>query len=66
MLECFRESKARYGARRIQKDLAAGDAEHDIKTVRSSMSGQGLKAKAAKRFKMTTDSNHKHQLPRTS
>lgn len=59
VLERFRESKGRYGARRIQKDLAADDAKHDIKTIRSSMSRQGLKAKAAKRFKVTTDSNHK-------
>ena len=59
VLERFHESKGRYGARRIQKDLASDNADHDIKTIRSSMARQGLKAKAAKRFKVTTDSNHK-------
>ena len=59
VLESFTQSKGRYGARRIQKDMAADDTEHDIKTIRSSMIRQGLKAKAAKPFKMTTNSDHK-------
>ena len=59
VLERFHESKERYGARRIQKDLASANADHDIKTICSSMARQNLKAKAAKRFKVTTDSNHK-------
>lgn len=59
VLESFTKSKGRYGARRIKKDMAADDIEHDIKTIRCSMIRQGLKAKAAKPFKVTTDSDHK-------
>lgn len=56
--ECFRQSKGRYGAERLQVDLAEQDRHHDIKTVRASMKRQGLVPKAAKLFKVTTDSDH--------
>jgi len=45
-------------ARRIQADLTAESVDHDIKTVRDSMAGQGLIAKAAKRFNVTADRDH--------
>lgn len=55
---CFRQSKGRYGAERLQVDLAEQNRYHDIKTVRASMKRQGLVPKAAKLFKVTTDSDH--------
>lgn len=58
MATCFRQSKGRYGAERLQVDLAQQGRCHDIKTVRASMKRQGLVPKAAKRFKVTTDSDH--------
>ena len=48
-------------ARRIQAALAENGDHTDLKTILNSMKRQGLKAKAARKFKVTTDSNH--QLP---
>jgi transposase InsO family protein len=56
--EAFDNSKARNGARRIQVDLAEGGNKPDIKTIRNSMVRQGLVSKAARKFKVTTDSHH--------
>ena len=54
----FDASKQRDGARRIQAELAeTGETAH-IKTISDSMKRQGLVAKAACKFKVTTDSNH--------
>jgi len=58
----FDDSKKRNGARRIQQDLADNDCKADIKTIMDSMSRQCLVPKAAKKFKVTTDSNHKHPV----
>ena len=55
----FEQSKQRYGSPRIQAQLEAMGSKHDIKTIAASMKRQGLVAKAAKRFKLTTDSDHK-------
>jgi transposase InsO family protein len=41
--------------RRIQKELE----ENDVKTIAASMKRQSLVAKAARKFKCTTDSKHK-------
>lgn len=38
--------------------MAADKTKHDIKTIRSSMARQSLKAKAVNPFKVTTDSDH--------
>ena len=54
----FEAGKGRYGAERIFYDLAEQDNPLDIKTIRKSLKRQGLIAKAAKLFKVTTDSNH--------
>ena len=54
----FVEFKSRYGARRIQEELAEVDDAPAIKTIRCSMKRQNLVAKAARKFKVTTDSNH--------
>lgn len=57
----FDESKQRDGARRIQVELKEHDHICDIKTIQSSMKRQELVPKAARKFRVTTDSNH--QLP---
>ena len=57
----FTGSSERYGARRIKVELAEKGADADVKTIRNSMERQNLVAKAARKFKVTTDSNH--QLP---
>ena len=59
--QAFVYSKERSGARRIQVDLADLNMTPDIKTIRNSMIRQGLVPKAARKFKVTTDS--KHALP---
>jgi len=56
--QAFTQSKQRDGARRIQAELADQNHLCNIKTVSNSMKRQGLTPKAAKRFKVTTDSNH--------
>ncbi len=53
--------KSRYGARRIQAELAEDGEKADVKTIINSMVRQDLVAKAARKFKVTTDSDH--QLP---
>jgi transposase InsO family protein len=59
--QAFTQGKQRDGARRIQVELAESGDKVDLKTIFNSMKRQGLKAKAARKFKTTTDSNH--QLP---
>ncbi len=59
--EFFDESKGCYGATRIQQDLIEDGLPATIKTISDSMRRQQLVAKAAKKFKVTTDSDH--QLP---
>jgi len=54
----FVARKARYGARRIRVDLAEDGKHADLKTIMNSMTRQKLVAKAARKFKTTTDSNH--------
>ena len=56
--QAFIDSKERSGARRIQVDLAELDMTPYIKTIRNSMIRQGLVPKAARKFKVTTDSKH--------
>jgi transposase InsO family protein len=46
-------------ARRIQKELEGNGNKHDVKTIAASMKRQSLVAKAARKFKCTTDSKHK-------
>lgn len=59
--ELFNDSKGRYGATRIQQDLIEGGSPAAIKTIIDSMRRQQLVPKAARKFKVTTDSDH--QLP---
>lgn len=57
----FEQSKGRSGSPTITRDLHDLGHDCDRKTVANSMRRQGLRAKAAKKFKVTTDS--KHNLP---
>ena len=54
----FEHVKSRYGAPRITRHLNDNGHGCDEKTVASSLRRQGLRAKAAKRFKATTKSDH--------
>lgn len=57
----FEAGKGRNGAIRVAKDLADLNVKCDRKTVSDSLRRQGLRAKAARKFKATT--NSKHNLP---
>lgn len=59
--EVFDDNKECDGARRIQKELEENGNKHDVKTIAASVKRQSLVAKAARKFKCTTDS--KHRLP---
>ncbi|MGP3221160.1 IS3 family transposase [Serratia bockelmannii] len=58
----FVEHKGRYGARRLYHELRAEGWGYNRKTIAASLRRQGLKAKAARKFKVTTDSNHKRPV----
>ena len=59
--EAFHARKGRSGSPRLVRDLAEAGHQHDRKTIAESMRRQGLRAKAAKKFKATT--NSRHNLP---
>ena len=54
----FAESKQRYGSPRIHEDLIEQDEQVSRKRVIRLMQEDGLKARARKRFKLTTMSDH--------
>jgi len=59
--ELLEDSKVRYGASRIQKDLIEVGFSTAIITTSDSMRRKQLVPKAAKNFQVTTNSDH--QLP---
>jgi len=59
--KAFEARKRRSGSPRLVRDLADAGHVHDRKTIAESMRRQGLRAKAAKKFKATT--NSRHNLP---
>lgn len=59
--EVFEAHRARYGAPRIAIELREKGLPCDRKTVAQSLRRQGLRARAARKFKATTNSDH--QLP---
>ena len=61
--QAFEARKGRSGSPGLTKDLSDTGQAYNRKTVASSMQRQGLRAKAAKKFKATT--NSKHNLPVT-
>lgn len=56
--EAFTLRKGRSGSPGLTRDLNDLGHRYDQKTVAASMKRQGLRAKAAKKFKATTNSNH--------
>lgn len=56
--ECFSARKGRAGSPMLTLDLADSGHVYDRKTVAKSMQRQRLRAKAARKFKATTQSNH--------
>lgn len=58
VVEAFVARKSLYGSPRLVVDLCEAGHVYDRKTVASSLQRQGLRAKAAKRFKATTNSAH--------
>jgi putative transposase len=59
--KAFEAKKGRSGSPGLTRDLADAGQHYDRKTVAASMRRQELRAKAAKKFKATT--NSKHSLP---
>ena len=59
--DAFQVEKGRSGARRLVHRLAKQGHGYNRKTVAASLKRQGLRAKAARKFKATT--NSKHNLP---
>jgi putative transposase len=59
--KAFTAKKGRSGSPGLTRDLADAGQHYGRKTVAESMRRQGLRAKAAKKFKATT--NSKHNLP---
>jgi len=59
--KAFEAKKGRSGSPGLTRDLADAGQHYDRKTVAASLRRQGLRAKAAKKFKATT--NSKHSLP---
>jgi len=51
-------SRKTYGKRRIQEDLRAEGKRHGLKRIAKLMKEAGLKAKATKKYKVTTISDH--------
>ena len=52
------EVKARYGSPRVHAELAARGHDCCVNTVAKLMQGHGIRAKTARKFRCTTDSNH--------
>ena len=57
--QAFKQSKERSGSPNIWRDLCEAGYHCDRKTVATSMQRQGLRAKAARKFKVTTSTKHK-------
>ena len=58
VFNAFDARKGRSGSPGLTLDLADAGHVYDRKTIAKSLHRQGLRAKAAKKFKVTTDSNH--------
>ena len=58
VLAAFTAEKGRSASPRLTLDLADAGHRHDRKTIAKCLKGLGLRAKAARKFKVTTDSGH--------
>jgi len=56
--EAFEARRGRYGAPRLTLELRDQGHNHDRKSVAQSLRRQGLRARAARKFKATTQSRH--------
>lgn len=60
LIRCaFEQSKRRSGSPNIWRDLCEAGHHCNLQTVAKSMQRQGLRAKAARKFKVTTSAKHK-------
>ena len=60
----FKEFKGRYGSPRVQRELRSRGMVVNHKKVARLMREAGWKAKGAKRFKVTTQSQHRYPVTR--
>jgi putative transposase len=56
------KSRRTYGSPRVHEELKAQGKEHGEKRIARIMQEEGLRAKAPRRFRVTTDSNHAHPI----
>jgi putative transposase len=56
------KSRRTYGSPRVNEELKAQGQQHGEKRVARIMQEEGLRAKAPRRFQVTTDSNHMHPI----
>ena len=55
-------SRRTYGSPRVTEELKAQGQSHGEKRIARIMQEEGLRAKAPRRFRVTTDSNHAHPI----
>lgn len=56
------KSRRTYGSPRVHEELQAQGQHHGEKRVARIMQEEGLRAKAPRRFRVTTDANHAHPI----
>ena len=57
-----RQSRRTYGSPRVHEELKAQGQPHGEKRIARIMREKGIRAKAPRRFRRTTDSNHAHPI----
>ena len=62
IINVYEANQGNYGSPRITKDLQAANIPCSENRVSRRMAAMGIKAKGKKKFKATTDSNHKHPV----
>jgi transposase InsO family protein len=55
-------SRRTYGSPRVHEELKAQGQQHGAKRIARIMQEEGLRAKALRQFRVTTDSNHTHPV----
>jgi len=58
----YTKARRRYGSPRVHEELKAQGYSHGEKRVARIMQEEGLRAKAPRRFRVTTDSKHAHPI----
>lgn len=62
IIDIHQKSYGTYGKRRLQKKIAQYGQSIGLQRIARLMKGLNIKAKAAKRFRVTTDSNHSEKI----